>query len=128
VRNAIKSALVKPAVAKLSLEAEQNENNVNVNFTIYGALKNSCLNIAIVQKQAKSNVKRGENANRVLSHFQIVHQLHSVDLSKAKKGKTSIHLSKKIDLKEFEIIGFVQDMKTGQILGVNKVILQQQSL
>ena len=96
VRNAIKSALAKSAVAKLSLEADQNENNVNVNFTIGGASKNSCLNIAIVQKQAKSNVKRGENANRVLSHFQIVHQLHSVDLSKAKKGKTSIYLSKKM--------------------------------
>ncbi|MBF4515603.1 DUF1223 domain-containing protein [Flavobacterium sp. ANB] len=128
VRNAIKQALSKPAASNLSLQANQNNNNLNVNYTVEGVSKNSNLLIAIVQKYAKSNVKRGENANRILSHYQIVHHLQIVDLAKEKKGTTSIHLPKNFDAKEFEIIGFVQDMKTGSILGVTKAILQQSSL
>lgn len=128
VRNAIKSALSQPAVTDLSLEANQNNNNLNINYAVEGASKNSSLLIAIVQKHANSNVKRGENANRVLSHYQIVHHLQTVDLVKEKKGTASIHLPKNFDTKEFEIIGFVQDMKTGSILGVNKAIFKEASL
>ncbi|TDO83012.1 hypothetical protein EV143_102274 [Flavobacterium chryseum] len=128
VKAAIKSALSQPVVADLYLEASQSNNNLTVNYAVEGTSKNSSLLIAIVQKHANSNVKRGENANRVLSHYQIVHQLQSVDLSKAKKGTTSIRLPKNFEAKEFEIIGFVQDKKSGSILAVNKTVLQQISL
>ncbi|MNF72958.1 hypothetical protein D3C84_549480 [compost metagenome] len=66
VRNGIKSALSKPVTTDLSLEASQANNNLTVNYNIEGTLKNSSLLIAIVQKAAKTNVKRGENANRIL--------------------------------------------------------------
>ncbi|WP_343586019.1 DUF1223 domain-containing protein [Flavobacterium sp.] len=120
LRNGIKSALSKPALASLSLEASQNENSLSVNYNVEGTSRNSRLLLAVVQKEAKSNVKRGENANRVLSHYQIVRNLQSVDLNKAKKGTTSIHLPKNYNAQDFEIIGFVQDMNSGVILGVKK--------
>jgi len=127
VRNGIKSALSKTVTTDLFLEASQANNNLNVNYSIKGTFKNSSLLIAVVQKNAKSNVKKGENANRVLSHYQIVHHLHTINL-KNKKGTVSIHLPKSFDTKAFEVIGFLQDKNNGNILGATKVILQQSSI
>jgi hypothetical protein len=127
VRNGIKSALSKPVVTDLSLEANQANNNLNVNYNIEGTFKGSSLLIAIVQKAAKSNVKRGENANRILSHYQIVHHLHSLDL-KGKKGTVSIHLPKSFNEKDFEVIGFVQDKNSGAISGVTRANFQSSSV
>jgi len=127
VRNAIKTALSKPALTDLSLEATQNNNNLAVNYTVEGTSRNNQLLIAVVQKTAKSNVKRGENAHRVLSHYQIVHHLHTIDL-KDKKGTVSIHLPKDFNTNDFEVIGFIQDSKTGSILGVNRADFKAFSL
>ena len=127
VRNGIKSALSKPVTTDLSLEASQTNNNLNVNYNIEGTFKNNDLLIAIVQKAAKSNVKRGENANRILSHYQIVHHLHSVNL-KNKKGTVSIHLPKSFNENDFEVIGFVQDKNNGAISGATKANLQSSSV
>lgn len=121
LRNGIKSALSKPVSASLNLETNQNLNSLAVNYSVEGTSKNSRLLIAVVQKEAKSNVKRGENAHRVLSHYQIVRNLQSVDLNKAKKGTASVHLPKNYNAQDFEIIGFIQDMNSGAILGVKRV-------
>ncbi|SHH64079.1 hypothetical protein SAMN05443663_10985 [Flavobacterium defluvii] len=121
LRNGIKSALSKPVSASLNLETNQNANSLALNYSVEGTSKNSRLLIAVVQKEAKSNVKRGENAHRVLSHYQIVRNLQSVDLNKAKKGTTSVHLPKNYNAQDFEIIGFIQDMNSGAILGVKRV-------
>ncbi|WP_276381152.1 thioredoxin family protein [Flavobacterium sp. H4147] len=120
LRNGIKSALVKPASASLSLETYQIDNNLSVNYSVEGTSKNSRLFIAVVQKEAKSNIKRGENANRVLTHYQIVRQLQSVDLNKVKKGTATVRLPKNFNTQDFEIIGFVQDMNSGAVLGVKR--------
>lgn len=120
LRNGIKSALSKPASTNLSLEASQNANSLAVNYNVEGTSKNSRLLIAVVQKEAKSNVKRGENAHRILSHYQIVRNLQWVDLNKVKKGTASVHLPKNYNAQDFEIIGFVQDMNSGAILEVKR--------
>jgi hypothetical protein len=120
LRNGIKSALSKPVSTNLSLEASQNANSLSVNYNVESTSKNSRLLIAVVQKEAKSNVKRGENAHRVLSHYQIVRNLQSVDLNKTKKGTALVHLPKNYSTQDFEIIGFVQDMNSGAILEVKR--------
>lgn len=127
VRNGIKSGLSKPVTTNLSMEATQVNNNLTVNYNIEGTFKNNSLLIAIVQKTAKSNVKRGENANRILSHYQIVHHLHSVAL-KDKKGTVTIHLPKSFNEKEYEVIGFVQDKNNGNISGATRAAFHQSSI
>ena len=125
VRNGIKAALSKPAVADLTLKASEINNTLSVNYTVEGTSKNSRLLIAIVQKSAKSNVKRGENAHRILSHYQIVHHLHTVNLNKDRSGIAIIHLPKGFNANEWEVIGFVQDKNDGIILGANKAAFQE---
>ena len=127
VRNGIKSALSKPANVNLSLEAKQQNNTLVLNYAINGNLKNSRLLVAIVQKSAKSNVKRGENAHRILSHFQIVQRLQTIDL-KSGKGNAIIALPKNFNPQDFEIIGFVQNVNNGIVLGAEKANLQTLSI
>lgn len=125
VRNAVKATLSKPAATvDLSLQANQVNNDLELSYNVEGIAKDGQLWIAVVQKSAKSNVKRGENAHRTLSHYQIVHQLHLISLAKKKKGITVYHLPKNFNTKDFEIIGFVQDSKTGSILGADKAVFQ----
>lgn len=117
IRNAISSALSKPAAAELALKTTPVNNKLNVNYNVNGISKNSRLLLAVVQKSAKSNVKRGENANRVLSHYQIVKELHSVALKNNGNGTTALTMPKDFTAKDFEVIGFVQDLNSGAILG-----------
>lgn len=128
VRNAIKSELSKLAVTDLKLEASEINNSLSVKAAIEGASKNSRLLIAVVQKAAKSNVKRGENAHRILSHYQIVHHLHTVNLNKDRSGIAIVHLPKDFNTKDWEVIGFVQDRNDGIILGASKAAFQEPSL
>lgn len=120
LRKAIKSALLKTEFTNLNLEINQTGNTLSVKYAVEGTAKNSNLLLALVQKEAKSNVKRGENANRILSHCQIVDQLVSVNLNKALQGKVTIGLPKNFEKQNFEIIGFVQDRNSGTILGVKR--------
>jgi hypothetical protein len=128
VRNGIKSALSKPAVGELSLEANQLDNKLSLNYSITKVSKNSRLFVAVVQKSAKSNVKRGENAHRILSHYQIVRSLSSFALSGDLKGTATIPTPKDFNSKDFEVIGFIQDMNSGTILGTNKAVLKSSLL
>ncbi|TGD56590.1 DUF1223 domain-containing protein [Flavobacterium humi] len=121
IKNAISAALAKPSVAEVHLDASVANHTLLVSHWVKGTSKNSRLLLAIVQKSAKSNVKRGENAHRVLSHFQIVHQLHSIAPGK-EKGTTSLSLPKGFNTTDFEVVGFVQDLDNGAILGAARAI------
>ncbi|MBF4465106.1 thioredoxin family protein [Flavobacterium sp. LC2016-12] len=125
VRNGIKSALSKSAVAQLSLDASQHDIKLNVNYNVSKVTQNNRLFIAVVQKSAKSNVKRGENAHRILSHYQIVRSLSSFALTGNLKGTASVAIPKDFNGKDYEIIGFVEDKNNGSILDATKAVLQQ---
>jgi len=60
-----------------------------------------------------------------LSHYQIVHHLHTVNLNKDRSGIAIIHLPKDFITNEWEVIGFVQDKNDGIILGANKAAFQE---
>lgn len=94
---------------------------LNITFEGAGNEKHTELVLALVEKQAQSNVKAGENAGRVLSHAQIVRQLAHADPA----GRTPITLSVPEDFKkeDYEIIAFVQNTKTGQIITATKTQL-----
>lgn len=121
VRNAIKSTLAKPAAADLDLEITQLNNKLNISYNANGISKNTVLVLAVIQKSAKSNVKRGENAHRILSHYQIVKQFSSIALKNNGKGLATISTPKEFNFNDFEVIGFVQDNNSGAILAAEKI-------
>lgn len=119
---AINSALKGSPETSISLHGDLQSGKMALNYQVTGDSDNDELVIAAVQKNAISKIKRGENEGRTLAHAQIVRQLYSFELGKAKKGQVNISLSKDFDSNGWELIGFLQDPKTRAINAATRVV------
>jgi len=77
--------------------------------------KNVDLVINLVQKSARTSVKGGENSGRELSHVQVVRK-QIVQTIAATKGKASLDLPTDYKANEWELICYIQNSNTGEVL------------
>ncbi|TDW96389.1 DUF1223 domain-containing protein [Dinghuibacter silviterrae] len=115
LRRVIASGLAQHPEGSLTLHAAAGRSAVAVSFQTTGTFPGASLVLALVQKDAQTDVKAGENAGRNLSHVQIVRALDTADLH-----KTADTLALPADYTPggWEVIGFVQRASDGQILCV----------
>jgi hypothetical protein len=85
------------------------------------------LQLAVIQKSAQIQVKAGENSGRMLPHINIVQKLQAVSL-KSDAGNAEISLPEGFNAKDWAIIGFVQNNRNGEILAVQKAVLDNKDL
>ncbi|RFZ83523.1 DUF1223 domain-containing protein [Mucilaginibacter terrenus] len=124
LRNAITAGLGKQTTAELTLaDPKISATGISVNYSAKQPSANSSLVVALIEKNATTEVKSGENGGRTLSHVQIVSQLKNVSLT-ADKGQVQFTLSKGFISSKYEIIGLVQNTSTGEILAAAKSPLQ----
>lgn len=122
LHNSIKAALQKDELANLVLsDVKYNQNKVSLHYQADGNDLNSMLVLALVQKNAVSHVKGGENGGRILTHVQIVQKFQVVLLSDNKSGIETFSLPIGFNPQGWEIIGFIQNTINGEIIGANKV-------
>jgi hypothetical protein len=119
LRNAIRNELSAAPSDTLALHAMQNGANLQISYQTTADIKNTNLLIALVQKTAQTTVKRGENAGRTLSHAQVVQVLHSQALKSA-AGNATVTLPDEFNAGNWEVIGFVQHKRTGEIVAASK--------
>ncbi len=117
----IRQALEANAPEKLTLHAMDSANGLSVSWVFPSPQKNTRLILALVQKNAQSNVRAGENAGRKLSHVQIVKQLITVD--PARSSSTLIATPAGFHQQDWELIGFVQRNSDGKIIAAEKAHL-----
>ncbi|WP_454804479.1 DUF1223 domain-containing protein [Mucilaginibacter phyllosphaerae] len=126
LRNAIRTNLEKPTKAKVTLTGlAVNNHEATVKYTTEGSGDNTALVLALVRKNATSVVKSGENGGHTLSHIQIVNKLKSIQLGNNKTGATSIELPHSFSAQAYELIGFVQNTQTGQIVAAARSAFSQ---
>jgi hypothetical protein len=102
-------ALNQPAARQLQLTPAVAGRDLTVTANLEPA-RGSVLVVALVQRQAESRVKAGENSGRDLAHVQIVRAL------KETTGKeVKIKLPQDYAQQQWEVVGFVQDKSTGKI-------------
>ncbi|MDN5284649.1 MAG: hypothetical protein JWR38_923 [Mucilaginibacter sp.] len=123
IRNAISEQLTAKSAATLTLQAHQDGEKLQVQYQSAGAARGSKLLINIVQKIAQSNVDRGENAGRSLTHVQIVRNLQTESLNATGTGSATIVLPKGFNNKNWEILGLIQDQSNGEISAAAKADL-----
>lgn len=121
--NAINDALTHHAEGNISLTAVKKQEEIEVNYQYSGSVNNTSIVLALVQKNAESNVTAGENSGRRLPHVQIVRQLKEEDT----RSTHSISIKAPADFKTpgWELIAFVQNKKNGQIIAANKSSINQ---
>ncbi|WP_293311734.1 DUF1223 domain-containing protein [Pedobacter sp. UBA5917] len=120
IRKAISKQLATKATAEIKLQSHLSENSFKVHYQASVGLRGSNLLIAIVQKAAHTNVARGENEGRTLSHVQIVRKLQYEKLNNTGNGAVSVTLPKGYNEKDWEVIGLIQNQNSGQIIAAAK--------
>lgn len=117
----ISDALVMKPTSSLELTAKTvDKDSISIHFKTNEIQENTNLFIAIIQKEAISKVKRGENKGATLHHVQIVRQLKSFALN---EKEDNLKVAKPTDFegKNWELIGFIQNTSTGKISATAKV-------
>ena len=122
VNNAVANALKEQTSTSLKINGQQQAGHLDIEYEVKGNTGNNQLVIAVVQKHALSQVKRGENEGRTLSHAQIVHSLYQFDL-KQLKGAVNVVLPKEFNSHDWEVIALVQQEHTGLIMAANRVAI-----
>jgi hypothetical protein len=121
LRNAIKGSLKQESAAQITLTGLKTDGDkATLHYQAEGNGTNSMLLLALVQKNAVSNVKAGENKGRNLSHVQIIRELNSVVLTNGRGGVESINLPKEFNPQNWEVIALIQNTNTGEIIGATK--------
>jgi hypothetical protein len=95
----------------IALNALEDNNKVIVDYKINGQLSGENILLALVQKQATTDVKRGENGGRKLHHINIVRQFQSV------KNKNLIEFTLPGEKNNFFIVALLQNDESGSIEG-----------
>lgn len=114
INNAIKTELTGLGNRKIELTARL-DNGGSIQVVYKADLQtNNVLNIALVQLHAETNVKAGENAGKQLRHNNIVRDFVSNSLP---SGIATLHVPKGYNSKDYNIIAFIQDSKSRNILG-----------
>jgi hypothetical protein len=96
--------------------------NVSVNLKTDNN-SNEIINLALVQLQAQSDVKRGENHGRQLHHINIVRDLKTINAS-AKQQSANFILPTGFASKDFMIIAFLQNKNNLQIDNATEITIQ----
>ncbi|MBD1385209.1 DUF1223 domain-containing protein [Mucilaginibacter rigui] len=121
LHNAINTGLKKEAKARVTLSnVVINGHNATLKYNATGYTDNTTLQLALVQKNAVTNVKSGENGGHTLSHIQIVTNFKSIPLGKNKEGESSIALPGTFSAPGYELIAFIQNAGTGEITGATR--------
>ena len=100
---------------------KKTENVVQINFETQKN-DNALLNIALVQQDAITQVKRGENAGHQLHHVNIVRDLKTIELNNG-NGSININIPNELVGTHFSVIGFVQQKKDFSIIAAAKADL-----
>ncbi|SHN25927.1 thioredoxin family protein [Chitinophaga sp. CF418] len=119
---AISNGLEDGSTDSVSLHAKIGKGKLYIEHEVPGIQKDAELVLALVEKEAQSNVKAGENSGRKLSHVQIVRQLAVVDANSSKE--VEMKLPEGFSENGWELIGFVQRNADGHITAAGRTGFQ----
>jgi hypothetical protein len=121
LRALIKNNLQTNAANTIGLVASVKGNSVVVDYTLTNT-HGQLLNIALVQKKAETDVRRGENSGRKLKHTNVVRGLKTLDAQG--KGEISISVPGGLSANDCIIIAYTQDKDNWNITGAGEIAIE----
>lgn len=118
----VSDALNSKTEATINLTSEEQYQLLNIGYKVDNTNKNNSLLIALVQKEASTYVKRGENSGRQLHHVQIVKEFTTLSLDKT-EGIITMSKPESFNKNNWELIAFIQNKSTGKISAATKINL-----
>jgi hypothetical protein len=114
---AIGESLREPKIP-VTVRAARSGNGAVVHIEI-PPLRAGSVYLALAANHAKSQVTRGENGGRELTHVAVVSSLREVGKISAKEG-VSKDVPVKLDASDMRVVVFVADARTQRVLGVGQ--------
>lgn len=107
----------------LSIEATKtNSSNIHLSYKI-SANNPVLLNVALIQPEATTQVKRGENGGRKLHHVNIVREFKTIEVS-ANTGSLDIEIPTGLRELPFKVIAYTQRENNFQITGAAQTAVE----
>jgi hypothetical protein len=124
VRQAVDASLKSIPQAELTLkDLVTKKGGISFAYTARYNAPNMFLQLALIQKKAETKVVKGENKGRTLSHIQIVRDFQTIDLKGKTDGVIQLPLSSGGQPANFEVIAFLQNNQTGEIITATRLPL-----
>ncbi|MDZ4659929.1 MAG: DUF1223 domain-containing protein [Bythopirellula sp.] len=109
-----------PVNIKLDTTGDFQRDQVTVIYNVDGQPVGSVLNFAVVSKQARNIVPRGENAGLDSTHVNVVRAFKTVNLRDGAEGEIKFELPPRVEPKNCDIIAYVQDERL-RVLGASSL-------
>lgn len=113
----VKNSLNTEAQSAISISTKKLSSTVTVTYNITGT-DVVLLNLAFVQPEASTVVKKGENRGRTLHHVNIVRALHTADVKGA--GNLTIDIPKSLTDVPLQLIAYTQSKQSFKVLGADQ--------
>ncbi len=118
----IENALKEPGKVTLSLKAQSNiKDQCTLNYHVTGAEKGQAINVAVVEKRVVSEVLRGENAGRTLTHSNVVRSFMTRPLGPDFDGNIEIAIPDGLNARNAILAIYIQDTATMKIMAVTTI-------
>lgn len=127
LRNTLIKTISGKSAAGLIITPKKLEGSLTVNYSVTGNYNSAVIRLALVQKNATRQIKRGENQGRILNHWQIVRALTSAKVSPKGNGKLQLSMPEDFNKNDWEIIAMIQNTSTGKMYAATKLSLQKQN-
>jgi len=118
LQNAIQQSLKHKQSVKLEIKAVSTGKSLTVSYNV-GEV-DGLLNIALVQLHAETDVKRGENSGRKLTHTNVVRVFKTIPIEKG-QSNVVIELPDGLSKNDCHIIGYLQKNGDGEILTAKEI-------
>jgi len=118
LQSAIQQSLKHRQSTKLEIKAASAGKSLTVSYSTGDA--DGLLNIALVQLHAETNVKKGENSGRKLTHTNVVRVFKTI-LTEKGQSNTIMELPDGLSIKDCHIIGYLQKKGGGEIIAAKEI-------
>ena len=117
IEQVIQTIQKQPASASVGIDGNVNQGakQVTVNYTLSTAGPYR-VNVALVQKEARTPVKNGENAGRMLVNTNVVRAFKTIDGTNT-SGSLSLPLPADLPSNQSAVLVYVQRTDSGQVVG-----------
>lgn len=121
IEQAIQTIQKQPAAAFIGVDGNlvRDAGQITINYTL-SASGPYRVNVALVQKEAHTAVKNGENGGRTLVNTNVVRQFRTIDAS-GTSGSTTLSLHTGLNADQTNVLVYVQRKDDGQIIGAKQL-------
>ena len=122
---AVEAALSESDKISVDVSVEsRSDDTLNLRYAVSPMREGLDISAALAQRQAATDVTRGENDGRVLHHSNVVRSFKHFSAGVRASGDTRLHIPDDVSGDELDVVVYVQDRQSLTVLGAARISLK----